>query len=109
MKKLITTTLLSIVFITPEVIAGIKEHDAHGMQHLNEMMNKHHTSIGQPGKYSEITKTLSINASDQMNFSLSSIELKAGQTIEVVVTIPGNFPMNLFLAHVNRSRCIAKR
>ena len=97
MKKLITTTLLSIVFITPEVIAGIKEHDAHGMQHHNEMMNKHHMNIGQPGKYSEITKILSINASDQMNFSPSGIELKSGQTIEFVVTNTGQLPHEFVL------------
>ncbi|MGI1669600.1 MAG: multicopper oxidase domain-containing protein [Neptuniibacter sp.] len=97
MKKLIATTLLSVVFITPEVFAGVKEHSANEMPHHNEMMKRHHMIIGQPGKSSEINKTIPINANDQMNFSLNTIELKEGQTIEFVVTNTGQLPHEFVL------------
>lgn len=97
MNKLITTTLLSAFVMAPEVFAGVNKHESHQMSHHHEMMDKHHISIGQIGNRSEVTKTLEVRANDQMKFSLSGMQFKAGETIEFIVTNEGQLPHEFVL------------
>lgn len=97
MKKIITTTLLAVAFISPEIFAGVTEYGAQAMPHHSGMMDKHSVEIGKPGQRSEVAKTLSINANDLMRFDPATLALSPNQTIEFIVTNTGQIPHEFVL------------
>ncbi len=44
-----------------------------------------HTAFGQPGKASEVDRTIEIEATDEMMFDVSSIDVRDGETIRFII------------------------
>lgn len=83
--SLISTTVMTIVLISPIYAAG-KGHHGH---HSHDHHKVHMIAGGEPGKESEINRTIEIIASDEMKFSLSSLEVKDGETIKFILINKG--------------------
>jgi len=69
-----------------------KAHDHHDhAEHNHSHHNHSHADLegGEPGKKSEVSRTIKITASDEMKFSPFAIEVKDGETIRFIVTNKG--------------------
>lgn len=92
LQKLKYTIVVATVAVTAlsysvghQAIAAGSGHD----HHSTDAKHSHKIEGGEPGKVSEINRTIEIIASDDLTFSLPSIEVKDGETIKFVVTNTG--------------------
>ena len=65
-------------------------HHSHGGHHDMQMHESHQFAAGQPGKASEVNRTMKIKAMDNMRYDHDKIEVKAGETVRFIVTNTGN-------------------
>ena len=53
--------------------------------------------VGEPGKISDITRTVTVDMNDNMRFTPSTFEAKAGETVHIIVKNSGKIPHELTL------------
>ena len=85
MLTLFTMISLSIALISQIHAAG-KGHQGH---HSHDKHKAHMITGGEPGKESEINRTIEIIATDDLKFSIPALEVKDGETIKFVVINKG--------------------
>jgi uncharacterized cupredoxin-like copper-binding protein len=76
---------ISIVLVSQSHAAGKGHHDHHG----HDKDKAHIILGGEPGKKSEISRTIEIIATDDLKFNIPSVEVKDGETIKFVVINKG--------------------
>lgn len=73
--------------------AGSAGHGhAHGPMHAGE-----ETAIGQPGDATKVARTVTIDMSDNMRFTPSSLQVRQGETVRLVVRNQGKLRHELSL------------
>jgi len=65
-------------------------HHSHGGHNDMQVQESHKFEAGQPGKISEVNRTIKIKAMDSMRYDQDKIKVKAGETIRFIVTNTGN-------------------
>ena len=85
--KLFCTLLSSTLFASAASASGVHAGGHHGDA----------SAIGQPGKASQVTRTIQVDMSDRMRFTPSSLSAKQGETIRFVVKNSGQLKHELVL------------
>ncbi|ARU56773.1 copper-binding protein [Oleiphilus messinensis] len=115
MKLLLPIALGSTLMITgcgayqhdPE-----SDHDQHGGNHHDNMMQDHHgeghmmgghahsgeSLAGKPGEVSEVSRVIEVTAHDSMRFKHEPLNIKDGETIKFVITNKGTMPHEFSIA-----------
>ncbi len=89
-KSLMLTLLMMIalsIALSSQIHAAGKGHHDH---HNHDKHKAHMIVGGGPGKESEINRTIEIIASDEMKFSVSTLEVKDGETIKFILINKGD-------------------
>ena len=85
MLTLFTMIALSLVFISQIHAAGKGHHHHHG----HDKHKAHMIEGGEPGKEFEIDRIIEIIATDDLKFSILSLEVKDGETIKFILINKG--------------------
>jgi uncharacterized cupredoxin-like copper-binding protein len=102
------TKILAIVLLGASANAFATYHSHHGhhetkqVMHHDQEQNHHQQAMdhgdhgaspaGMPGKASEVSRSIEVEATDAMKFNHAPIEINAGETIKFIVRNSGQIP-----------------
>ncbi|MFA6179935.1 MAG: cupredoxin family protein [Candidatus Methylopumilus sp.] len=85
-------TILSIAFFPLFIATSAMASGTHAGGHHGES-----DAIGQAGKASEVTRSVSVDMTDEMRFIPSSITVKQGETVRITVSNSGKLKHEMVL------------
>ena len=95
MKSKIIASLLAVTALSLSAVAyagaGHKHGEAMGSH------DEHASAIGVPGDPAKVTRTINLDMSDTMRFSLDKVAVKRGETIKFVVKNSGKLKHEMVL------------
>lgn len=108
-KHLFTSLLLAAILPISALAAGDHSH-GHRMpaSHGNMTAAEHARSYGQPGDPKKVSRTVEVVLSDDMRFTPSAIEVKAGETIRFFVRNNGKVDHEMVLGQLDELKAHAK-
>lgn len=91
MKKTFAMALLAAVAVPLAALAAGTHAGGHDMpaSHGNMSASEHAAMFGQPGDPAKVTRTVDVVLDDDMRFHPSSIDVKAGETVRLMVRNAG--------------------
>lgn len=105
MPKQVSAALLALVLPVFAFAAG--DHTGHDMKgHSMEQMMA--SSIGQPGKAANVTRTIDIELGDDMRFKPDRVDVKKGETVRFFVRNAGQIEHEMVLGNVDELKEHAK-
>lgn len=100
-KHFVLSTLISVAALAAgSTIAYADAGHSHG---------GHASSIGKPGKASEVSRTVNVDMTDNMRFTPAKIEVKKGETIKFVVKNSGQVRHEMVLGSVQELKAHAEQ
>lgn len=100
MKPFKNITLFTLLLVTANLSfsqshvqhahASVEHHGAHSH-------TTHATTFGQPGKASQVSRTITISMKDNMRFTPANITVKRGETVKFVVKNEGKLKHEMVL------------
>lgn len=91
-NRILIITIAAVAALTfaasTQAFAAGSGHD----QHAHDNNNAHTIAGGEPGKESDVVRTIEVIASDDLTFSIPSLEVKDGETIKFIVINKGEAP-----------------
>ena len=102
-------------YVTPAVDEPTKA-DTHGQPgHRHDKSSKAHAAhehtvsrAGQPGKASQVTRTIQVQALDTMRYGPGKLTVKSGQTVRLIVTNAGKLKHEFAIGDAEEQRQHAK-
>lgn len=108
-KPLFTALLLATAFPVAALAAGEHGH-RHAMpaSHGHMTAAEHAAMYGQPGDPKKVSRTVEVVLSDDMRFTPSAIDVKAGETIRFFVRNSGKVDHEMVLGQLDDLKAHAK-
>ncbi len=108
-RHLFTSLLLAAIFPISALAAGDHSH-GHSMpaSHGNMTAAEHAGMYGHPGDPKKVSRTVEVALSDDMRFTPSAIEVKAGETIRFFVRNNGKVDHEMVLGQLDDLKAHAK-
>ena len=83
--KLLISMITATLSFSAYASSGHDSHHDHGYEEIQQ----HKFAAGEPGKASEVSRTIRIIAMDSMRYDQDKIKVKAGETIRFIVANTG--------------------
>lgn len=97
MKKSLSILMLSLL---PGLAMAAGEHgghQGHDMAAMQKGMQQNMKGIGQPGKATDVSRTIEVTMGDNMRFSPEKIEVNAGDTVRLFIKNSGKVAHELVI------------
>ncbi len=109
-KHVLTSLLLAAAFPVAALAAGNHGH-GHAMpaSHGNMTAAEHVAMSGQPGNPKKVSRTIEVVLGDDMRFTPSAIDVKAGETIRFFVRNSGQVDHEMVLGQLDELKAHAKQ
>lgn len=109
-KHVLTSLLLAAAFPVAALAAGSHGH-GHAMpsSHGNMTAAEHAAMSGQPGDPKKVSRTIEVVLGDDMRFTPSAIDVKAGETIRFFVRNSGQVDHEMVLGQLDELKAHAKQ
>ena len=109
-KHVFSALLLAAALPSSAFAAGAHNHGSHAMpaSHGNMTMEEHAAMSGQPGDPKKVTRTVEVVLSDDMRFTPSKVDVKAGETIRFFVRNAGKLDHEMVLGQIDDLKAHAK-
>jgi uncharacterized cupredoxin-like copper-binding protein len=103
-RKHIVTLIMAGIFPAMALAGGdhangheMKNHDMKGHDMSAMRKDGHSAAIGKPGDPAKVDRTIDVTMDDNMRFTPSSIQVKAGETIRFFAKNAGKLPHEMVL------------
>lgn len=95
MKTILIAATLSVTTLALSVPAYAHSDTGHSAKEA------HVSAVGQPGKASNVTRTIEVDMTDAMRFDPSEINVKRGETVKFIVKNSGKVKHEIVLGSIN--------
>lgn len=96
MKSILIAATLSLTTLALSVPAYAHSDAGHSAS-----KETHASAVGQPGKASNVTRTIEVDMTDTMRFDPSEINVKRGETVKFIVKNSGKVKHEIVLGSIN--------
>lgn len=104
-KKTLSILILGAFPVLALAAAGDHHMPTHGM---HDHDTPHAASFyGQPGKLDQVSRSIEVNMDDNMRFTPSEINVKAGETVRFVITNSGQLPHEMVIGSIEELKAHA--